>query len=200
VPRLSCALTIIADTTTGPVPMAEMGSGQNWRWCHFLAHLALHKRCVDKGRPVPRFLILDQPTQVYYPAERDAGGSLDVLKDADRGGVVRIFRWLKARGRIGQVRPSRFQIPLLTANSPPFSGRRADGIPETAQSLSPRPGSTYSLPLRALRSSRPWVTISMRLSGDPDPAKTGSTWPRLRLPANHPRRPVLWVHCRRPRS
>src|SRR5205814_86739 len=70
---------------------------QNWVWCHLLAHLALHKWFVDKGRPVPRFLILDQPTQVYYPAERDASGSLDVLKDSDRDGVVRMFRWLKDR-------------------------------------------------------------------------------------------------------
>jgi hypothetical protein len=90
-------LTVVADTKTGPVPMAQMGSGQNWLWCHLLAHFALHKWFVDKGRPVPRFLILDQPTQVYYPAERDAGGSLDGLKDADRDGVVRIFRWLKER-------------------------------------------------------------------------------------------------------
>jgi hypothetical protein len=90
-------LTVVADTPTGPVPMAHMGSGQNWLWCHLLAHLALHKWFVDKGRPVPRFLIVDQPTQVYYPAERDAGGSLDDLKDTDRDGVIRIFRWLKDR-------------------------------------------------------------------------------------------------------
>jgi hypothetical protein len=90
-------LCVVADTLTGPVPMAQMGSGQNWLWCHLLAHLGMHKWFVDKGRPVPRFLILDQPTQVYYPAERDAGGSLDGLKDADRDGVIRIFRWLKDR-------------------------------------------------------------------------------------------------------
>jgi hypothetical protein len=52
---------------------------------------------VDKNRPVPRFLILDQPTQIYYPAEKDAAGSLEGLKDADRDGVIRIFRWLKDR-------------------------------------------------------------------------------------------------------
>jgi hypothetical protein len=90
-------LTIVADTATGPVPMAQMGSGQNWEWCHLLAHLALHKWFVDKDRPVPRFLILDQPTQIYYPAEKDAGGSLEALKDSDRDGVIRIFQWLKAR-------------------------------------------------------------------------------------------------------
>jgi hypothetical protein len=74
-----------------------LGSGQNWEWCHLLAHLALHKWFVEKGRPVPRFLILDQPTQIYYPAEKDAGGSLDGLKDSDRDGVFRIFKWLKDR-------------------------------------------------------------------------------------------------------
>ncbi|MBX9582549.1 MAG: DUF3732 domain-containing protein, partial [Gemmataceae bacterium] len=42
-------------------------------------------------------LILDQPTQVYYPADRDAAGSLAVLDDADRGWVVRLFRWVHDR-------------------------------------------------------------------------------------------------------
>ena len=42
-------------------------------------------------------LILDQPTQVYYPVERDAGGSLDVLEDADCAAVKRLFRWLADR-------------------------------------------------------------------------------------------------------
>lgn len=90
-------LTVVADTPNGPVPMSQMGSGQNWLWCHLLAHLALHKWFVDKSRPVPRFLVLDQPTQVYYPADRDVGGSLDSLADSDRSGVMRIFRWLKDR-------------------------------------------------------------------------------------------------------
>lgn len=65
---------MVSDTPTEPVPMAQMGSGQNWLWCHLLAHLALHKWFVEKGRPVPRFLILDQPTQVYYPAEETRAG------------------------------------------------------------------------------------------------------------------------------
>lgn len=90
-------LTVIADTPSGPVPMQQMGSGQNWLWCHLLAYFALHRWFVQRNRPVPRFLILDQPTQVYYPVERDAGGSLDVLEDADRAAVKRLFRWLADR-------------------------------------------------------------------------------------------------------
>ncbi|MBX9579946.1 MAG: DUF3732 domain-containing protein [Gemmataceae bacterium] len=49
-------LTLVADTDRGPVPMSQMGSGQNWLWCHLLVYFALHKFFVEQGRPVPRFL------------------------------------------------------------------------------------------------------------------------------------------------
>jgi hypothetical protein len=84
-------LTVVADTPNGPVPMYRMGSGENWVGYHRIAHLALHRHFVEKGRPVPRFLFLDQPTQVYYPPERDAEGRLDVLEDEDRAAVRRMF-------------------------------------------------------------------------------------------------------------
>ncbi len=87
-------LTVVADTDTGPVPMYRMGSGENWVGYHIIAHLALHRHFVQKGRPVPRFLFLDQPTQVYYPPERDADGRLDVLDDEDRTAVRRMFMLL----------------------------------------------------------------------------------------------------------
>jgi hypothetical protein len=48
----------------------------------------------QKGRPVPRFLFLDQPTQVYYPPERDVEGRLDVLDDEDSTAVRRMFALL----------------------------------------------------------------------------------------------------------
>jgi hypothetical protein len=84
-------LTVVADTDGGPVPMNRMGSGENWVGYHLIAHLALHRHFVQKGRPVPRFLFLDQPTQVYYPPERDQEGRLDVLDDEDRTAVRRMF-------------------------------------------------------------------------------------------------------------
>lgn len=87
-------LTVIADTADGlPVPMSKMGSAENWVGYHLVAHLALHDWFVKKRRPVPRFLFLDQPSQVYFPAERDvAEGSLDVVSDEDRGAVIRMFK------------------------------------------------------------------------------------------------------------
>lgn len=85
-------LTVVADTLDGPVPLYRMGSGENWVGYHVLAHLSLHKWFVQKGRPVPSFIIFDQPSQAHYPPERDAEGSLDVLDDEDQAAVLDLFR------------------------------------------------------------------------------------------------------------
>jgi hypothetical protein len=88
-------LQVVADADLGPIPMDRMGSGANWLGCHLIAHLALHSWFVRKDRPVPRFLFLDQPSQVYFPAEQDVGGSMAVLEDEDRLAVLRIFELIR---------------------------------------------------------------------------------------------------------
>jgi hypothetical protein len=85
-------LTVIADTLDGPVPLFRMGSGENWVGYHVLAHLALHKWFRQKGRPVPAFIIFDQPSQAHYPPEKDADGSIDVLGDEDQTAVLKLFK------------------------------------------------------------------------------------------------------------
>ena len=85
-------LTIVADTADGPVPMARMGSGENWVGYHLIAHLALHHWFTKRGRPVPRFLFLDQPSQVYFPPEKDPDGKLTAGSEDDRIAVKRMFR------------------------------------------------------------------------------------------------------------
>ncbi|THD10208.1 hypothetical protein B1991_00440 [Rhodanobacter lindaniclasticus] len=84
-------LEVIADAESGPIPMSAMGSGANWLGCHLIAHLALHEWFVRRERPVPRFLFLDQPSQVYFPAETHAGTDGELPQDEDRLAVVRIF-------------------------------------------------------------------------------------------------------------
>lgn len=84
-------LEVVADAESGPIPMSVMGSGANWLGCHLIAHLALHDWFVRRDRPVPRFLFLDQPSQVYFPAEVDTGADGEDLQDEDRMAVVRIF-------------------------------------------------------------------------------------------------------------
>ena len=85
-------LTIVADTADGPVPMDRMGSGANWVGYHLIGHLALHEWFTQRDRPVPRFLFLDQPSQVYFPPEKDVDGSMALIGEDDRHAVSQMFR------------------------------------------------------------------------------------------------------------
>ena len=87
-------LTIVADTADGPIPMDRMGSGENWVGYHLIGHLALHEWFIKRNRPVPRFLFLDQPSQVYFPPEKDVDGSMDMVKEDDRHAVSRMFKFV----------------------------------------------------------------------------------------------------------
>jgi hypothetical protein len=87
-------LTIVADTADGPVPMDRMGSGENWVGYHLIGHLALHEWFTQRVRPTPRFLFLDQPSQVYFPPEKDHEGSMALISENDRLAVSRMFKFL----------------------------------------------------------------------------------------------------------
>lgn len=69
-------LTVVADTDDRAIPMNRMGSAHNWLGCHVITFLALHEYFVRRRRPVPGFLVLDQPSQVYFPS-RDEYEALD---------------------------------------------------------------------------------------------------------------------------
>lgn len=48
--------------------LSEIGSGSNWLAYHLAVLLALHQYfLVQRNSPVPAFLVLDQPSQVYFP-------------------------------------------------------------------------------------------------------------------------------------
>jgi chaperonin cofactor prefoldin len=83
-------LTVVADTATGPIPLDRMGSGENWIGYHVLAHLALHAHLRSQNRPVPGFLIFDQPSQGHYPPDQ-GDDQLEPLEDADREAVHKLF-------------------------------------------------------------------------------------------------------------
>ncbi|MCC5884788.1 MAG: DUF3732 domain-containing protein [Halomonas sp.] len=91
-------LTIIFDRPERPVPMSRTGGGENHLAYHLSALLALHLFAAQNNRPIPRFLLIDQPTQVYFPSEqiyRDADGSVQKTeKDADLDAVRRLFELL----------------------------------------------------------------------------------------------------------
>lgn len=61
-------LTVVVETLQRSIHMEQMGGRSNWLGCHLIALLALHKHFIDHSRPVPNFIILDQPTQGYFPS------------------------------------------------------------------------------------------------------------------------------------
>lgn len=102
-------LTVVADTMDGPIPLWRMGSGENWVSYHVLTHLALHWWFRRKDRPVPGFLVFDQPTQAYYPPDK-TDDELEPLNDDDRSAVQALFKLMKdACSEIG----SGFQLIVL---------------------------------------------------------------------------------------
>jgi len=85
-------LTLVADTVDGAIPMSRIGSGENGVGFHLIAHLALHQWFVQRSRPVPHFIFFDQPSQVYFPADKDVDGSMGLVPDDDRQRVQQMFR------------------------------------------------------------------------------------------------------------
>jgi phage shock protein A len=84
-------LTVVSETSSGSIPLEDMGSGDNWVGCHVATHMALHSWFREKARPVPSFVIFDQPSKAHYPPETD---SLESIEDDDRRSVVRLLHFL----------------------------------------------------------------------------------------------------------
>lgn len=85
-------LTVVADTRNGPLPLERMGSGANWLGYHIIAYAALHHWFQVNDRPVPRFIVFDQPTQVFYP--KDSDDPMAYRNDDDRERVYKLFSFL----------------------------------------------------------------------------------------------------------
>ena len=77
----------------------EVGSGQNWVGYHVAGLLALHEHFMNmSSNPVPRFLVIDQPSQVYFPeawpSMEQAPSGQTKIDNSDIDGVRRIFSTL----------------------------------------------------------------------------------------------------------
>jgi hypothetical protein len=99
-------LTVISETSSGSIPLEDMGSGDNWVGCHIASHMALHHWFRSKSRPVPSFVIFDQPSKAHYPPEAE---NLETIEDDDRRSVLRLFRFLFERSDM----PAPFQTIVL---------------------------------------------------------------------------------------
>jgi hypothetical protein len=97
--RLDVAnLTVVADRPERQIPMNKTGGGANHLAYHLGALLALHHFASNNKKPIPSFLFLDQPTQVYFPSEQKykaASGSVEETeRDADLEKVRKLFSML----------------------------------------------------------------------------------------------------------
>ncbi|MGJ5831965.1 DUF3732 domain-containing protein [Streptomyces ossamyceticus] len=85
-------LNVVVRRPQGRLPLNRIGSAKNWIGYHMVAHLALHTYFRLHRRPVPGFLMLDQPTQAFFPAKiKDA----TTVQDADWNTVTAYFELLK---------------------------------------------------------------------------------------------------------
>lgn len=89
-------LMVVADTEDGAVTLAQMGAGENWMGLHVITHLALHEFFLRRNRPVPRFLFLDQPFQVYFPRDADLGDAGEARPTGDLAAAGRFFEFVAA--------------------------------------------------------------------------------------------------------
>ena len=91
-------LTVVADRPERPVPMNKTGGGANHLAYHLGALLALHRYTSNYKKPMPSFLFIDQPTQVYFPSEqvyKAASGTVEETeRDSDLEKVRKLFAML----------------------------------------------------------------------------------------------------------
>jgi Protein of unknown function (DUF3732)/AAA domain len=85
-------LTVVADTQEGSVYMnSSIGSAKNHVGYHLATVLSLQQHFVTQLRPVPSFLVLDQPSQAFFPTDlpneeivdqdrHDAFGQIEVIR------------------------------------------------------------------------------------------------------------------------
>lgn len=83
-------VTVVVDKPERPVPLKQLGSGSNWVGVHLITYFALQHFYINAKRPVPSFLFLDQPSQVYFPSELDE-------KKTDWNEVNRIYQFVIER-------------------------------------------------------------------------------------------------------
>lgn len=83
-------VTVMVDKSERPVPLKQLGSGSNWVGVHLITYFALHYFFINAERPVPRFLFLDQPSQVYFPSELDE-------KEIDWNEVNKMYKFIIER-------------------------------------------------------------------------------------------------------
>jgi DNA repair ATPase RecN len=99
-------LTVIFKTQQGNVRLRNIGSGENWVGYHLITHFALHKWFVNKNRPIPRFLFIDQPSQIAFPPDKEIDDNLE----NESNDTITVKRMFKLAYNLTQELSPKFQI------------------------------------------------------------------------------------------
>ncbi|MGO9445177.1 MAG: DUF3732 domain-containing protein [Thiobacillaceae bacterium] len=127
IPRLDCErpddpvsletddLTIKVTGTNREDYLSEIGSGSNWLSYHIAMMLALQQFFLTlEHSPVPSFLVLDQPSQVYFPKKLVVRQGEDVeeprLQDED---IVAVHKAFEVMGDVVAAAKGRLQVIVL---------------------------------------------------------------------------------------
>ncbi len=103
------------------VGLNEIGSGANWLGYHLVGTLALHGLFRERDCPVPAVLMLDQPSQVWFPAEVAQAKHISRPdRDEDLESVRRIYRLL-ARFASGANGPQIIATDHALLDDPDFA-------------------------------------------------------------------------------
>jgi energy-coupling factor transporter ATP-binding protein EcfA2 len=108
----------------------EVGSGQNWVGYHVAGLLALHEHFSGLPQnPVPRFLMIDQPSQVYFPEawpamDQTPSGNKPSERSPDIEGVRRIFA---ALSEFMAVLKGQFQV-IVTEHAGSITWQGIDNV------------------------------------------------------------------------
>lgn len=87
-----------------------MGSGSNWLTCHMALFLALHFVFAKLGGKcsIPSILIIDQPSQIYFPSLNDEEKDIDIVSVEN---IYKALDW--AISYIEEETKNRIQIIVL---------------------------------------------------------------------------------------
>lgn len=85
-------LQLYADKDDRCASLSQIGSGANWVSYHIMIMFALQKFLIRNNRPVPKFLIIDQPSQAYFPSQNNMDNQTPT--DHDIASVQKIFDFM----------------------------------------------------------------------------------------------------------
>lgn len=89
---------IMIDDEKGGFSLDEVGSGENLLGYHLITLFSLHEYFVMNKRPVPAFLILDQPSQVYFPKDKSKiKEDMKSYLDEDREQILKFYNFIFER-------------------------------------------------------------------------------------------------------